>query len=227
MKDVDASTTALEAGEGDPADLAAAIDAAVQTAPADMKDAVDTMADRGRQLVSDADAATESGTTQPQNGSPDIPPDSFFSAQVTASEYMAENCDYENVDVKATDHEFDGLDGDIKAGTALISFTNDGAEYHEIDVEKLKDGEQRSVEELLQLVETSPDEASALVTPVALTFAPPGSGSYTIANLEPGRYLAMCHIPVGATPEALEGGAPLDESDAHLLHGMITDFTVS
>ena len=67
----------------------------------------------------------------------------------------------------------------------LMQFTNDGDEYHEIDIEKLADGEERSVDELLDLMQTAPDQAAALVTPVALTFAPPKSATYAIFSLAP------------------------------------------
>jgi hypothetical protein len=34
-------------------------------------------------------------------------------------------------------------------------------------------------------------------------------------------------VPVGATPEALESGATLDEADGHFMHGMVTEFEVA
>jgi hypothetical protein len=46
------------------------------------------------------------------------------------------------------------------------------------------------------------------------------------AELDPGRYVAICFVPVGATPEALESGAPLDEEDSHFMHGMLAELTV-
>jgi len=51
--------------------------------------------------------------------------------------------------------------------------------------------------------------------------APPGS-----ARLDPGRYAAICFVPVGATPEALASGTDLNDEDGHYMHGMVTEFEV-
>jgi hypothetical protein len=222
MEEVDLRIAALSSGQGDPTSTSAAIDTTVDGAPPEIADAVDELAAYNRKIVADAEGGA--GETP---GAPAIPPDSYFTASAEAGAYMADNCDFENVEVTATEYAFAGLDGDFAAGTTLLRFTNDGDEYHEIDIEKLAVGEERSAEELLDLMETAPDEAAALVTPVALTFAPPHSATYAIFDLEPGRYLAMCHVPVGATPEALASGARLEESDSHLAHGMIAEFTVA
>jgi hypothetical protein len=47
------------------------------------------------------------------------------------------------------------------------------------------------------------------------------------AELDPGRYVAICFVPVGATPEALASGGPLPEDDGHFVHGMVTEFEVT
>ena len=58
-------------------------------------------------------------------------------------------------------------------------------------------------------------------------FAAPGTEGYTAMELEPGRYMAICFLPEGATPENLPklesgeiDGAP------HFTLGMISEFSV-
>ena len=55
----------------------------------------------------------------------------------------------------------------------------------------------------------------------------PGAGSYVTSELEPGRYVALCFIPVGATPDAMASGAALDEGQPHAMHGMVAEFQVT
>jgi hypothetical protein len=88
---------------------------------------------------------------------------------------------------------------------------------------KLADGEERPVDELLALPE---EEQMEVATEQAFVLAPPDAGSFVTADLEPGRYVALCFVPVGATPEALESGAPLD-GEPHMAHGMVAEFTVA
>ena len=88
---------------------------------------------------------------------------------------------------------------------------------------RIADGEERPVEELLTLPE---DEVGGLVTSKGFVFAPPGKASYVTTELEPGRYVALCFVPVGATPDALASGAPLDDADMHAMHGMAAQFEV-
>jgi hypothetical protein len=66
-----------------------------------------------------------------------------------------------------------------------------------------------------------------LVSDAGFVLAPPGAASYVTAELDPGRYIAICFVPVGATPEALASGAPLPEDDGHFMHGMVADFEVT
>lgn len=60
-------------------------------------------------------------------------------------------------------------------------------------------------------------------------FAPPDATDQTFADLEPGRYGALCFLPVGSTPEAVaaaeESGEEID-APPHFTQGMLTEFTV-
>ena len=163
MQEVDLRIAALSSGAGDPAATGAAIDTAEDAAPPEIAAAVDELASYNRKIVADAEAA---GSETPASA-PAIPPDSYFTAAAEAGTFMAANCDFGAVEVTATEYSFSGLDGDIAPGTTLLQFTNDGDEYHEVDIEKLADGEERSATELQDLMQTAPDQAAALLTPVA------------------------------------------------------------
>ena len=47
------------------------------------------------------------------------------------------------------------------------------------------------------------------------------------ADLEEGRYVAICFIPVGTTPDVLASGAPPEDTPPHFMEGMVTELTVS
>ncbi len=68
-------------------------------------------------------------------------------------------------------------------------------------------------EELLELPDEEAEEKAQFVT---AAFAPPGEGSSTLAELEPGVYAMVCFIPVGGG----EDGPP------HFTEGMLEEFSV-
>ena len=63
---------------------------------------------------------------------------------------------------------------------------------------------------------------------VAGTFATQGQTSYTIADLtKPGRYVAICHLPVGSTSEqALEEAGTKHDAKSHAQEGMFQEIKV-
>ena len=108
--------------------------------------------------------------------------------------------------VSGLDYYFEGLPAEVAAGTT-VSFTNASAvEAHELVLFRLPDDETRPVEE---------------VWPTFVV----GDGTLT----EPGRYIAICFLPVGGDPvEILEGDGPPESDDPpHAAEGMVTDFVVS
>jgi hypothetical protein len=213
---VDEASLELDDGAIRPEAFDAALQAAQDSAPAEIAGAVTT-------AVTETRALAEASATQ-TDGPPAMPSDAFYPAAVEIGGYLAGNCDLETLDVTATEYAFEGFGGTIPAGTSVINFTNDGTEYHEIALMKISEGETRSLDELLALPE---DQLDMLLTDTAFVFAPPGAGNFVTAELDPGRYVAACFVPVGATPEALASGAALDEADGHLTHGMVTEFEVT
>jgi hypothetical protein len=216
--EVDAANMALESGESSPEDVDAAMQEAEDSAPDEIAEAVGTMVSESKALAAEAEEAPEG------EGPPPIPSDEFFAASAEVGGYLGENCDLGALDVTATEYAFDGIPEEVQAGTTLLTFTNDGTEFHEAVLMQIAEGEERSFEELMALPE---EESMALVTNKAFVFTPPDTETYVTAELDPGRYVAICFVPTGATPEALETGATLDESDGHFMHGMVTEFQVT
>ena len=198
-----------------PTRRAPALDAAEEAAPSDIADAVATMVETGKETLA---------APPQEEGPPDIPPAEFFEASQEVGTWVGDNCDVTSIDATATNYEFAGIE-DVEAGRALVQLQNDGTEFHEIVLMRIEDGETRPLEELLQLPE---EEVGEIVTEVGgSTFAPPGTGTASTVELEPGRHVAICFIPVGATPEALQSGQLDENAQPHFLHGMVEEFQVS
>ena len=85
---------------------------------------------------------------------------------------MADNCGYQVIDVTATDYAFDGIPADAEAGKTLIRITNDGTEYHEVVLQRVHEGETRSVEEILAL----PEEEGGDLLDYSVTHSHPRDG---------------------------------------------------
>lgn len=143
--------------------------------------------------------------------------------------------------VTASDYHFDGIPAEIPAGSKL-TFTNSSTkEFHEMVVFRLDDSETRSVPELLALGEEQLTAMFGSSQPAAVLLGPPGGapqieavGDGTLS--EPGRYLFVCTIPVGADPaeiaKAMSGatdGPPTTAagSTPHYMAGMWAEAVVS
>ena len=125
------------------------------------------------------------------------------------------------VTVTAKEYSFEGVDALAAGGSFAITFANEGKELHELVIQHIDESETRSVEEMMQS-EEPPDTLSE----VAFGFACPGSETTLNAEVtEPGRYVALCFIPVGTTPETdpkdFENGGP-----PHAAQGMVVEFEV-
>jgi hypothetical protein len=214
---VDEASMELDDGAITPEAFDEALQAAQDSAPAQIAGAVTT-------AVTETRALAEASAAPAEDGPPPMPSDAFYPAAVEIGGFVAGNCDVETLDVTATDYAFDGFGGTVPAGRSVINFTNEGTEFHEIALMKISEGETRPLEDLLALPE---DQVNMLVTDKAFVLAPPGAGNFVTADLDAGRYVALCFVPVGATPAALASGATLDEADGHFMHGMVTEFEVT
>jgi hypothetical protein len=180
-------------------------------APTEISNAVDGMADALLEPVADLDeegffAATES--------------ESFIEDSAVVDQFIGDECGFNAVEVTAVDYGYDAdLDG-VAAGTTAFDFTNTGTELHEMALVRINDDVTETVAELLELPE---EEAETKMSFVGVAFAPPGEASTMYAELDPGRYVAICFIPTGATSfENIETA----EGPPHFTQGMVEEFTV-
>lgn len=135
----------------------------------------------------------------------------------------------ETVEVTGIEYGFQGLEGELAAGTEL-TFTNGGKEVHELILMRINDDETRSIEELLALPE---EEAQQSVTMKGVAVAGPGEDGQVVEGElvadEAGRYAAICFIPVGTTE--MPDGPPQEGAEPsgppHFTQGMVTEITVS
>jgi hypothetical protein len=220
---------ALEAAfsAGDPAAIGPAVEAASAAAPAEIAEALGTAI---------ANAPTD-GPPSPE----------FNDAYGQVVDWVADNCGFNVVDALATEYEFGGIPAELPAGPTVIRLTNDGEEVHELLLVSRLEGTTEPAAELFTLPE---EEQFSKIAFVGGTLAFPGESGAIVADLMPGEYIAVCFLPVGATPEmveqmmasgeggpegsgpagtemAMEGTAPMGTEPAqHYQEGMIVEFTV-
>ena len=141
-------------------------------------------------------------------------------AIVAIDQWVADNCGYPVVQVTGRDYAFEGIPKSVKSGITLFRFANAGAEVHEVTISRIKGKE--SLHDLLALPER---EAERKVQFLGGAFASQGQIDFAYVNLDrPGRYAAVCFLPVGSTDEAATetaNGAP------HATEGMATEFKVT
>ena len=159
----------------------------------------------------------------PDGTPPTLPADDFFTAAAAVGDYMADNCGYQVIDVTATNYAFEGIPAIVGAGKTLIRITNDGTEYHEAVLQRVRQSETRSIEEILAIPQGSGD----LLDYLGNAFAPPGLGNWTVVDLSAGRYAFLCFVPTGATSEeALRSGQADDTAQPHTMQGMFAEMEV-
>ncbi len=135
-------------------------------------------------------------------------------AQQRVHAYELQNCGWKRVDVAGMDYAFQGLPQTLPAGPTSFEFANKALrEEHELALVRINDDVKEPIAELLKLGE----QARQKVKPVGEAHAEPGKTDNAVVNLQPGRYAALCFIPVGGR----ETGPP------HASRGMFAEFTVS
>jgi hypothetical protein len=216
----------------DPAAIGPAFEAAVAAAPEEV-----------RPVVEEVVANAEAGPCDP----------TVAAAYAEMIGYVKENCGFNEINVTAADYTYTGLEPEYAAGPAVLTITNEGEEVHELIVVRVNDDVTETATEIVALPE---EEAFSMVTFKGAAIAVPGEAAYGLTDLEPGRYIAACFIPQGATadvfaqmlaegegppgegsapegsaPEgsAPEGSAPggLELGPPHHTQGMIQEFTVT
>jgi hypothetical protein len=132
--------------------------------------------------------------------------------------WVTENCGYQVVKVTGNEYTFQGIPGSLKPGITIFELTNTGAELHEASIVRIKGKE--PVHELLDLPEKQLEKK---VTFLGTGFAEQGGTDHAYVDLKPGRYAAVCFLPVGSTDEA---SAESSQGAPHAAEGMVAEFTV-
>ena len=200
----------------DPSTAGPAFEAFVAAAPDDLRDAAEALV-----------AATQAGT----NAGPE-----FTEPYGEVIQYMKDNCGYTEMDVTAADYSFTGVPSAVDAGGVIVTMENIGTELHEIALWRINDDTTESPTELLAIEDE--EELLTKVTPTAEAFAFPGQTGFGTGDLEPGRYIAVCELPEGLTPDVVEQfpgpdataapGSTLPElGPPHHALGMVAEFTVT
>jgi len=174
------------------------LDGVEQTAPAELTEPVTTAVE---------------GTRAGDDDSPEVQ-----EALNAINQFVADRCGYPVYDVTGREYEFTGVPASVDTGVNLFRFTNEGAELHEIAILRIKGDE--SIEELLELPER---EANKKIQFMGGTFAEQnGTGIAYVDLKKPGRYAAICFIPVGT----IDPEAEPPEGPPHAAEGMVTEFEV-
>ena len=160
-----------------------------------------------------------------------------------------------SLDVGGVEYAFTRLPTSVPAGTTL-TFTNEGAEIHEIVVNRLADGVTETFEELMALNASGVDLAAEgyidtdFGDPILLA-VPGQTGEGSITLEQEGRYVALCFIPSGMemaklielgvdpstlgpdtdpstlSPEVQEFLGEVMANPPHMAQGMIQEFVVT
>jgi hypothetical protein len=155
----------------------------------------------------------------------------FEQAYTAVLDYMRANCGYAELGIAASEYTLGGFPTELPVGPVIIDLANVGTEVHEAVILRIDDDVTLTVEELTALPR---EDADTMVTFTGVAFAFPGSTGHTVIDLTAGRYVALCGLPQGATPEIIAemgpgGTAPpgAELGAPHLTLGMIHEFTVA
>lgn len=137
--------------------------------------------------------------------------------------------------VTGIDYAFVGVPKTVAPGT-VVSFKNTSTkEVHELVALRVKDGDSRALDTILQLPEAERDGAAefrgvVVAFPGEEGFAPEGPVTLT----QPGRYFLVCTIPTGADPvayrekaKAATGPVEVPGGPPHVAKGMVAELMVT
>ena len=147
-------------------------------------------------------------------------------------QFVVDECGYQTVDVTMADYSFEGIPARLDTGVVAFSLRNEGAELHEFTVGKLKGD--ATLDDILDLpADASEKELGKLMQPVpGGGFAFPGESDVALIDFKKsGKYVALCFIRVGTTPEAAAAADDeTEEGDSggtlHAHEGMAVQFSV-
>jgi hypothetical protein len=185
--DFEALTPAQQAEESKKfaAQLAPLAEEVRAIAPAQIRNDINLLADAVKRVQ-------ETGDFEAAFNTPEV-----NQASDRAHVFDLENCGWGRVDVTAVNYLFQNVPRTVVAGRTSFELINEGTEPHEFVLFRINDDVDEPIEELLE----NEEEAEDKVKFVTAAFADPGNEEYGVANLEAGRYAAVCFIPVGSVPE--------------------------
>ena len=212
--DVDFETATPEEITAATAEFAAVLepklDAALATAPDEIASDVETLVGLVREGLESGDDTS----SDPE----------YLAADESIDVFVAGSCGYETVDVSAVEYSFQNLPSSLPAGRTAFAFTNEGEEIHEMVLFRINDDVTESIEELLALPE---EEALAKVVFAGVTFSAQGGTDTETIELAPGRYGAVCFIPVGTMDMTALQSEEEPSGPPHFTAGMQAEFTVT
>jgi hypothetical protein len=171
-------------------------------------------------------ATVDSAVTTFEEQGDDAFGDPAFAAQIAEIDaFVVANCGFESFDVEMADYSFDGMPAEVAKGVVAFNLTNTGAELHEFVISRLKGD--ATLDDVLDLPDDAKEKAykKFLKQQPGGGFAFPESGDVALVEFKkPGRYVALCFVPVGSTPDSGDEGG---DGPPHLHVGMATEFEVT
>lgn len=181
-----------------------------------------------------SDAGDAPPSTAPATAAPTSPAPT--PAPSTEHPHDTGSIDHAMVTIGAVDYAFEDVPAEIEAGTQLSLTNTSTEELHELVAMRLPDEERRSAAELLTLPE---EQLGAMFgnEPATVLIAPPGAEGMAVVGdgvlTEPGRYILLCGIPIGADPQeymaaAQSGDGPpqVQGGPPHFATGMFAEIVV-
>jgi hypothetical protein len=152
---------------------------------------------------------TEAGEAEPTGICADLPPSEETAEGATITTVIAE------------DYEYFAAEALELGGKQTVTLINKGTELHELAIVKVDPSETRTLDELI-----ASEEQPDTVTPVGFGVAcPETSVKFNVDLTAPGRYIAICNIPVGTTPDSDPEAEP--SGPPHSSKGMAHEFTIA
>lgn len=204
---VEAETQVLAASSGgDPSGIEDLLATVEETTPAELEEQVGVVTATVREALENRDDRAFQSEEFSQN-------------EEEVDVWVADNCGYERIDVRAVDYAFEGVPETIPAGTVAFEFSNEGTEMHEMLMVRYKHPS-TTIDDLMKL---SDREAQKVIDFLGASFGPPGVTDLENKQLTPGKYALLCFVPVGSTSEKAARKA---DGPPHVAKGMSAEFTV-
>lgn len=176
-----------------------------------------------------ADTVDTAVTLFQEEGEEAFENEAFSDALAEIDQFVLDNCGFEQATVRMQDFAFEGMPEEVEKGTVAFSLLNEGDELHEFVVLRLKGD--TSLDDILELSEDASEEEfeeelGDLASEVrGGGFAFPGESDLALMTFKKtGRYVALCFIPVGSTPESGDEGG---SGPPHFVEGMTAVFAVT